>query len=529
MRRILREGAYQTVQPVSEAGVLVDAADYYRAFFHAARAAKHYIAIAGWQFDSDVCLLRGEEKEQAGCDTRMLPFLRSLCEKNPDLRIYLLAWDFNVLFALEREWMQKLIFNWNSHPNLKFHFDASHITWGSHHQKFVVVDGSLGFVGGMDICASRWDDRGHACSEPNRMEGTRQHGPYHDVQAYLRGAAVQELAKTFEERWATAGAPPLTLPEPQPVDVKITPTLPMKAHKVALSRTRGRTLTPPQEPITEIRALYLRAIEAAEEHLYIENQYFTSRAIYRALAARLREPDRKKLEIVIVLPPRAEAMKEQFAHGLEQAKLLRSLKEIAEEHGHRLGIYYTAAAGEPGEAEKSVYIHSKLLIVDDRFITIGSANTTNRSMGADTELNASFETVSGSRFSPLRKSIRQLRISLLAEHTGIADGPLYPLLARTEGLVRLLDRLAAGGLHRLREHPLQTMFDQNEFLKGLKPDFVWDPERPLEEDLHEMISSSEQNLFTRGIQLLSEFIGTTRGEPVEVSTPLEEEPRRAPG
>lgn len=512
MRRILGQGTHRAVAPVDEAGVLIDASDYYRAFFHAARAARKYIAIAGWQFDSDVCLLRGDEQQAAGCETRLLPFLRSLCEARPELQIYLLAWDFNVLFVLEREWMQKLVFNWNSHPNIKFRFDSNHTTWGSHHQKFVVVDGSLGFAGGMDICSSRWDDRQHLCEQPGRNESGKQHGPYHDVQAYLRGAAVQELARIFEERWEAAGAGTLRLPAPVPVDVKLRPTIPLAASRAAISRTVGRTLTPPQDPVKEIRALYLRAIDAAESHLYIENQYFTSHAIYRALVARLREPDRSRLEIVVVLPTRAEAMKEQFAHGLEQAKLLRSLKDIAEEHGHSVGIYTCSAPNDVGE-EKSVYIHAKLMIVDDRFITIGSANTTNRSMGADTELNVSFESTSRLPWSPLKRSIRETRVSLLAEHTGILDGPLHPMLERTEGLVRFLDRIATGGLHRIRHHTMSTMFDQNDFMRALKPDFVWDPERPIEEDLHELMSRDERGVFARGIQLLGEFLETLRGEP----------------
>jgi len=93
--------------------VLVDARDYYRAFYRAARRARQYIAITGWQFDSNVALMRGGDAHEAG-EARMLPLLRELCEQNPELHIYILAWDFSLLLALEREWMQQTLFNWRS-------------------------------------------------------------------------------------------------------------------------------------------------------------------------------------------------------------------------------------------------------------------------------------------------------------------------------------------------------------------------------------------------------------------------------
>src|SRR5688572_29511036 len=86
-------------------GVLVDAADYYRAFYEAASQAKKSILLSGWQFDRGVPLLRGQHAP-AGAEVRLLAFLNQLCEQKPELQVYVLAWDFHVVFALEREWMQ---------------------------------------------------------------------------------------------------------------------------------------------------------------------------------------------------------------------------------------------------------------------------------------------------------------------------------------------------------------------------------------------------------------------------------------
>ncbi|HOP35750.1 MAG TPA: hypothetical protein PL090_05450, partial [Syntrophales bacterium] len=84
-------------------GLLVDARDFYGAFFRAALGARQYILMAGWQFESRVRLLRGTDEKAMGGDSRFLPFLTSLCEKNPDLHIYILAWDFTFLFSLNRQ------------------------------------------------------------------------------------------------------------------------------------------------------------------------------------------------------------------------------------------------------------------------------------------------------------------------------------------------------------------------------------------------------------------------------------------
>src|SRR6478672_9491811 len=105
MSSILRAGQnFWCERPVDRIGLLVDGDDYYRAFYDAAQQAQHYILLAGWQFDSDACLLRGPEAEQAALPVTLKKYLDALCQRNESLRIYILAWDFHAVFALEREW-----------------------------------------------------------------------------------------------------------------------------------------------------------------------------------------------------------------------------------------------------------------------------------------------------------------------------------------------------------------------------------------------------------------------------------------
>src|SRR5688572_21706187 len=113
MQAILQaERNYWCEGPVSSAGILVDADDYYRAFYEAGQNASAYILLAGWQFDTDACLLRGPEAANAALPVTLLAYLNALCQRRPELRIYILAWDFHAIFALERQWMQDLRFKW---------------------------------------------------------------------------------------------------------------------------------------------------------------------------------------------------------------------------------------------------------------------------------------------------------------------------------------------------------------------------------------------------------------------------------
>lgn len=452
MARILSPGRNLWCdKPVRAAGLLIDGSDYYRAFYGAAQKARRYILLSGWQFDSDACLLRGEEAEGAPGPVTLLKFLDSLCERTPELQIYMLAWDFHVVFAIEREWVQRLVFEWTTNERLRFHFDSNHADRGCHHQKFVVIDGELSFLGGLDLCDHRWDTRRHL--EQNALRTSRgvPHKPFHDVQAYLFGSELSgSLAELFTARWKAAGGDPIELPGSTDTtfDASYVPeaAVPIASERVALSRTDPRGAPTGTEGCREVCDLYLDAIAGAERLIYIETQYFSSREIGEALVGRLSAGGRSPLQVVIVLNMRAETLKEEVAVGLAQAKIIDDLRKAARGTAHTLGIYYTIPAHEgEGEPERATYIHSKLMIVDDRFLNVGSANLTNRSGSVDTELNASFETEDPG--DALGRSICAARLGLIAEHLGVAD---------IECGVRVADELddrARRREGRLRVHP----------------------------------------------------------------------------
>jgi len=496
---------------VNEAGVYVDGGEYYTAFYRAALKARKYIIISGWQFDSEAQLLRGAEARHARREVRMLRFLDLLCRKNPELRVYILAWDFSLIFMHEREWMQELVFNWSTSERLHFRFDDKHAIGASQHQKYVVIDGTIAFLGGMDICAGRWDTRAHLATDPDRINPDGGHyGPYHDIQAYFTGPLVLTISKMFEARWkvTTGVAPGLKAPlEGDYLQRGIGSEI--SARRAALSRTQGKTFIKELEPVKEIRALYIDAIRSAKRLIYIETQYLSSHAIYRALAERMEDISAPRLNIVIMLPKKQNALVETISIGLLQSRILSVLRQTARRMGHSFGVYYSTAFDEAGE-EVPVYIHSKLMIVDDRFLTIGSANGTNRSMGLDTELNISWEACS-LRDLKLLRSIRRFRTGLLMEFIGPGEGVDRRRLGRNRRLVDYLDSLADTKVYRIQRHSLSPYLAGNEVLQAFD-ELVFDPDRAvIEENVFEIFSPDIASVFAEGITFLKNLFRKKTG------------------
>jgi phospholipase D1/2 len=446
-------------------GVIVDAADYYHAFYWAARNARRSILVSGWEFDSGVPLLRGADAP-VGAEVRLLKFLNGLCERNPDLYVCLLAWDFHLVLAGEREWLQRVYFHWLTHEHLHFRLDESPVAGGSHHQKFVVIDGRLSFLGGMDLRDACWDDRRHLAVNPDRLSRGRPHKPYHDVQVYLTGGATpRALEQYFFERWQRAGGtpPPLRPPLTGGDDLRPRGAVVLGAAQVGLSRTEPHADAP---AIREVECLIEDAIAGAERLVYIETQYFSSRRIRDALVRRMRDVGRSRLEIIVVVNERAEAIKEEIAVGLRQTKNIEELRTVAADAGHALGCYFPLPAGGVADDSVATYIHSKLMIVDDRFLTIGSANFTNRSMGIDSELHASWE--AAEKDGTLRRRIRRVRVSLLAEHCGASRYGDIRRLVSADGLVDRLDAITVRPDARLRRHRSPTA-EQRMVLDAIDP------------------------------------------------------------
>lgn len=454
-------------------GLLIDGADYYRAVHAACRQARRSILMLGWQFDSRVELLRGADARAESAPHALLRFLVALCEERPELEVMILAWRSSPLFAFEREPFQSLTFRVRSHRNLRFELDSCHPLTASQHQKLVIVDRAIAFAGGMDLCQGRWDERSHLAVDPRRgkkpFPRRSNYPPYHDAQGYVTGEAVDVLRGWFVERWQRGTGERITLPDAPRDPVDIVPTVSIDIPRVGLSRTLPELAEHDTAAVTELRELHRRAIADARSLIYIENQYFCSEDIRKMLFARM-DRDDQPLEIVIVLPQDSGGLKEQVAIGVRQSEMLRELKLHAARTGHHVGVYYPTAPAEGGEVP--VFVHSKVLLVDDRFLMVSSCNTTNRSLGLDTELGIAWESEAPD------PSIRAARLELMREHCGVDLETAATLLA-PERLVTRLDAFARARTHRLRMHDMREDEQPGKAIaEALRENIPLDPRGP---------------------------------------------------
>lgn len=495
-----------TIEDAENSGVIIDAANYYRAFYNAAKGAKKTILISGWQFDSKVKIMRED-----GLKVVFIDFLKELCETNNDLRIYILAWDFSVIYLLSREWGQKKKFI-EAHPRIAFHFDGRHALVASRHQKYVVIDSDVAFAGGMDICERRWDDRAHLAQNPLRKDADgAKYDPYHDVQTFLAGPAALKLARIFAARWAKVTKTEIDIRRPSGniSSAVIKPDFHIPSKKAAISRTEARSLREKRKPIKEIKRLYIDAILHAEKLIFIENQYFTSFAIYRALIRKMKSAP-AALQIVIVLPKREQTAMERVYVGISQNRMLNSLIRVARRYRQRIGVYHPVATD--GRVDFPVFVHSKVMTIDDTFLTIGSANTSNRSMGLDSELNVSWE-AAGRDDNKFFGAIDIMRTSLLAEHAGYLAHPDEQSL---RGMNNLVDRLNAlsdlpGGRLQLHKSIRQAWFSG--MLTLLKIDrLIIDPENAaIEDNLRGAMSAYRRSIPRRALDFITRKLGLSKG------------------
>jgi len=408
---------------------LVDGDAYYRALRDVFARARHSIFIVAWDIDSRTVLV--PDGADDGLPEKLGDFLDALVRRQKSLRIYALGWDFAMLYAFEREWLPVYKLDWRTHRRFSFRLDATHPVYASHHQKVIVVDDAVAFVGGLDITQRRWDTTEHLADEPRRRDPAGvPYGPFHDVQAVVDGNAARALGELVRERWLRSGAsrpraPLATPPDLWPRGVETD----LDDVDVAIVRTE-----PPFEgrrAVHEVRELHLDAIARARRFIFMENQYFTSGLIADALAARLREPDGP--EIVLLTHRDQCGWLEESTMGVLRARAQRRVTD-ADAHG-RFRAYFPEPAGAK---DGCINIHSKVLVVDDEFLTVGSANLNNRSMGLDTECNLAVE----ARGEPEQaKAIVGLRDRLLAEHLGVDPAAFARELVATGSLIATIEAL----------------------------------------------------------------------------------------
>ncbi len=187
--------------------------------------------------------------------------------------------------------------------------------------------------------------------------------------------------------------------------------------------------------VNEIERLHLASIRSARRSIYLENQYFTSPSIGEALAARLAEPDGP--EVVLISTEHSPSYFDRLTMDRTRADLLRRL--WAADLHDRFRAYFPRTP-----AERTIIVHSKVAIIDDRIVRIGSANLNNRSGGFDTEVDA---VIKANRRED-EGAIARFRARLLGHFVGEAPADVEVMTAQ-RGLAATVDTLARSSGWRL--------------------------------------------------------------------------------
>jgi phosphatidylserine/phosphatidylglycerophosphate/cardiolipin synthase-like enzyme len=375
---------------------LVDGAAFFAAVADELARARAYVYVVGWCLTPQMPLRRTDESLTVA--SRLATLLAAAGGKAP---VRVLLWAGSpVLFPPSTRLVEAVARELEeAGGDVRCALDRSAAFSHCHHQKAIVVDGRVAFVGGMDLTTlggDRWDTPAH----PLRF------GPnWHDVALRIEGEAVADVEHNIRQRWraVTDDDLPHAAPVVDPAwatSVQIVRTIPPRTYRFAPDGEFG------------VHHAYLAAIEAARRFVYLENQYLWSPEVVDALAAVIAARRGDRFRVMLVLPARAEEGKWDNDQHVDRLRRLDGGRGV-------VSVYCSYASG-PGSGPRGfvyrpVYVHAKAAVVDDEWFTAGSANLNGRGFVTDSELNA---------VGVDPTVARALRLALWAEHLRVPAAEL---------------------------------------------------------------------------------------------------------
>ena len=469
------------VADAERASLIVDADDYFQAGRRAMLAARRRIMLIGWDFDARIHL--GGPPDLEGPD-RLGDLIPWLVKRRPELEVYLLRWDLGAIRTLFRGTTIFTLMRWMWHRRIHTRLDAAHPTGASHHQKIVVIDDCFAFCGAIDMTSNRWDTSEHRDREPRRRSpGGKPYAPWHDTTTALQGPVAAALGELARDRWRLAGGKRL---EPVPAAAQVADdcwpaNLEPDFDRVRVAVSRSMPAWRDSRPVLEIERIYLDLIARARRFIYAVSQYFSSRRVAEAIAGRLEEADGP--EFVLVNPVSSHGWLEPIAMDTARARLVEALRRL--DRQGRLRLYHpVTASGAP------IYVHAKLMVVDDEVLHVGSSNLNNRSMRLDTECDVTIDAALAGN-AHAAAGIARIRTGLLAEHLDVSPERIDQVFAGTGSLIRTVEALRSPG-RSLVPYQVPHLHDVE---KWLADNEVLDPNGP-----SEVLENLTQGRLLRGLR-----------------------------
>ena len=464
--------------------MIVDAEDYFHYMQQAMLGAQDQLLLIGWDFDTRIHLAHGRRwyhsRGEGRFPSRLGSFILWLARHRPELDVRILKWSYGFLKFFSRGSMLVDLMRWWPHRQIDFKFDTAHPVGCSHHQKIAVIDNHVAVCGGIDMTTHRWDTRAHEEKDKRRKRPRgAYYGPWHDATMMIEGEAAAALGDLGRERWKRAGGNPLKISE-KTGEGAWPEALEPQFHDVEIGIARTRAKYDGCPEIDEIEQLFVRHIARAKKFIYAESQYFASRVIAECIARRMEEEDPP--EIVIVHPVNADGWLEQQAMDHARARLYRAIDRV-----DRRGRFHLL---HPYSGEEPIYVHAKIMVVDDEVLRIGSANMNNRSMGLDSECDLFIDCTRPAN-GHCGKQIAALRHSLLAEHLGLDEAEVPGLLEHYGSMASMIRHCPQNSRH-LRPYELPELTDAE---RALADSELLDPESP---DAMFEPMGKKKGLFRRG-------------------------------
>jgi phosphatidylserine/phosphatidylglycerophosphate/cardiolipin synthase-like enzyme len=364
-------------RPGCSVEVLVDGSEALPRLARELAGARSHVHIAGWYVSPEFALTREGER------VTLRSLLAALAERIP-VRMLLWAGSPLPLFHPDRSDVRGVRHALTFGTRVEVASDAKERPMHCHHEKLVVIDDRIAFVGGIDLTTYAGDRYDTPAHEARGAVG------WHDALAVLRGPVVADVADHIRERWReVTGAslpPPKRTRRAGDVEVQFVRTVPEHVYDSV------------HDGDFRILEAYTRALRSARELIYLENQFLWSSEIARILEDKLARPPSDDFRMVLLLPARPNDGRDDTRGQL--ADLIE-----CDNGAGRLLACSLFALGERGPQQ--VYVHAKIGIVDDRWLTIGSANLNEHSLFNDTEANV--VTCDG-------KLARETRLRLWSEH-----------------------------------------------------------------------------------------------------------------
>lgn len=349
------------VHPGNQVDVLVDGDDAFGAMAEAVAGATRTVHITNWHAQPTFALIRG-----SGSPTTLGGLLADAGGRGVRTRILLWQGAPVPLIHPTRADAAASATGFNRIDGVRCVLDGREYPLNCHHEKLLVVDDEVAFVGGLDptaLSTDRYDTRRH---HPRPGDG------WHDAVLRVRGPVVADVVRHFAQRWAEMAGEQLPAPVvPAPAgaaSARLVRTIPEKVYRFAPRGDFG------------VLAAYLAALRSAERLIYLENQFLWAVEAVDVLVDKLRHPPRDDFRILVVLPDRA--------HSGQDATLGQLTRLLEADAGAGRLLVVTVQSEDPGH---HVYVHAKIGIIDDHWLTVGSVNLNSHSLFNDTELNVVVE------------------------------------------------------------------------------------------------------------------------------------------